>query len=85
LDQFSSAISTNCYHCLVRLDPAITLRVKAIEAQARGSGWDSQELWDAPGGLAAELEPDDQILEVETEDITIVKSKFDLKRIFRRQ
>jgi hypothetical protein len=70
------------------IEPAIRSKIEAIEAQARAAGWPAELLWNAnfwdlPRGLAAVLDPDDEIVEVAAEFITILRIKRDVLR-FRR-
>jgi hypothetical protein len=66
----------------------IRANIEAIECKARGMGWPPELLWNAgfwdrPRGLAAILDPDDQISQVTPEYIEILKCRRDLQR-FRR-
>jgi hypothetical protein len=70
------------------IDPAIRAKLEAVEAEARAAGWPAELLWNAgfwdrPRGLAAVLDPDDEIVEVAPDYIAILKTKRDLLR-FRR-
>jgi hypothetical protein len=70
------------------IEPAIRTKLEAIEPEARAKGWPAELLWnsnfwDHPRGLAAVLDPDDEIVEVSAECITILKIKRDVLR-FRR-
>jgi hypothetical protein len=67
---------------------AIREKIAAIEPTARNLGWPPELLWnasfwDAPRGLAAVLDVDDEIVEVAAEYISILKIKRDLLK-FRR-
>jgi len=62
--------------------------IEAIENQAGALGWPSELLWNdhfpemAPG-LAAVLEPNDEIAEVTTEYISVLRSRRELLRFPR--
>jgi len=63
-------------------------KIEAIEAEARAKGWPPELLWnagfwDTPRGLAAVLDPEDEIDQVTPEYISILKIRRDLLR-FRR-
>jgi hypothetical protein len=67
---------------------AVRSKIEAIEAEARARGWPAELLWNAgfwdrPRGLAAVLEPNDEIAGVTPEVIEIVKMRRDVLR-FRR-
>jgi hypothetical protein len=67
---------------------AIRAKIEAIEGDARAKGWPAELLWnnafwDLPRGLAAMLEPDDEIADVTREVIEIVRMRRDVLR-FRR-
>jgi hypothetical protein len=67
---------------------AIREKIAAIEPIARNLGWPPELLWnanfwDAPRGLAAVLDADDEIVEVTADYISILKIKRDLLK-FRR-
>jgi hypothetical protein len=67
---------------------AIRAKIEAIEAEARAKGWQCERLWNAgfwdlPRGLAALLDPEDEIREVTADYIEILKFGRDLQR-FRR-
>jgi len=67
---------------------AIRVKIEAIEAEARAKGWPAELLWnnafwDLPRGLAAVLDPNDEIAEVTPEIIEIVRMRHDVLR-FRR-
>jgi hypothetical protein len=66
----------------------IRAKIEAIEAEARAKGWQGEWLWntgfwDCPRGLAALLDPEDEIGEVTGDYIEILKFGRDLQR-FRR-
>jgi hypothetical protein len=68
--------------------PEIRVKIEAIEARARALGWPAELLWntwfwDRPRGLAAVLEECDEITDVTSDSIGILKSRHDLLR-FRR-
>jgi hypothetical protein len=70
------------------IEPAVRSKLEAIEVEARSKGWAPELLWNAnfwdlPRGLAAVLDHDDEIVEVTSEYVTILKTKRDLLR-FRR-
>ena len=70
------------------IEPAVRAKLEAIEADARAKGWPAELLWNAafwdlPRGLAALLDPEDEIAEVTPEYIAILKIKRDVLR-FRR-
>jgi hypothetical protein len=70
------------------IEPAIRVKIEAIEAEARTLGWPPELLWscnfwDLPRGLAAILEPADEITQVASDRIEILKTKRDLL-VFRR-
>jgi hypothetical protein len=62
--------------------------IESIEADARTKGWPAELLWNAgfwdfPRGLAALLDPEDEIVEVTPDSIAIAKCRRDIQR-FRR-
>jgi hypothetical protein len=64
---------------------AILAKIEAIEAEARAKGWPAELLWnnaiwDLPSGLAAVLDPNDEIADVTPEVIEIVKMHRDVLR-----
>jgi hypothetical protein len=66
----------------------IRAKIEAIERQARRMGWPGELLWnssfwDKPRGLAALLDPEDEITEVTADFIAILKCRRDIQR-FRR-
>jgi hypothetical protein len=70
------------------VEPEVRAKIEAIESDARAKGWPPELLWnggfwDCPRGLAAVLDPDDEIVEVSAEFITVLKTKRDVLR-FRR-
>jgi hypothetical protein len=70
------------------IEPAVRAKLEAIEAEARAKGWPPELLWNGnfwncPRGLAAVLDPGDEITEVAVDHITILKVKRDLLN-FRR-
>jgi hypothetical protein len=63
----------------------IRTKIEAIEGEARAKGWLSERLWNAgfwdrPRGLAALLDPEDEIREVTADYIEILKFGRDLQR-----
>lgn len=71
------------------IEPTVRAKLEEIEAEAHAKGWPPELLWngnfwDCPRGLAAVLDPDDEIIEVAVDHITILKVKRDLLN-FRRQ
>jgi hypothetical protein len=70
------------------IEQAVRAKLEVIEAEARSKGWPPELLWnanfwDCPRGLAAILDPADEITEVTSEYIAILKTKRDLLK-FRR-
>jgi hypothetical protein len=70
------------------LAPETRTKIEAIEADARRLAWPTELLWnsgfwDCPRGLAALLDADDEIAEVTSDYIAILKTKRDLLK-FRR-
>jgi hypothetical protein len=68
--------------------PEVRTKIEAIEAEARARDWPAELLWNAnfwdrPRGLAAVLDPGDEIDEVTPEYISILKISRHLLR-FRR-
>jgi hypothetical protein len=68
---------------------AVRKKIEAIEADARAKGWPAELLWssafcDLPRGLAAMLEPGDEIGEVTSEFIEIWKLRRDRLRYMLR-
>lgn len=68
--------------------PEVRLKIEAVEAEARRLGWPAELLWnpgfwDSPRGLAAVLDPEDEIVEVTPDDISILRTKRDLLRFPR--
>jgi hypothetical protein len=66
----------------------VRAKIEAIEAEARAKGWPAEllwnaDFWDSPRGLAALLDPEDEIVEVTPDCIEIVKCRRDIQR-FRR-
>jgi hypothetical protein len=62
---------------------AVREKIEVIEAEARRLGWPPELLWNAgfwdrPRGLAALLNPEDEIVEVTPECIGILKHRRDL-------
>jgi hypothetical protein len=67
---------------------AVRAKLEAIEAEARRLGWPAELLWNSgywgrPRGLAAILEPGNEIVEVTADAITILKVQRDMQT-FRR-
>jgi hypothetical protein len=70
------------------IPPAVRSKIEAIESDARAKGWPAELLWnagfwDTPRGLAALLDPVDEIAEVTADAITILKPRSAVVR-FRR-
>ncbi len=70
------------------IPPEVRAKIEAIEAAARAQGWPAELLWshvywDLPRGLAAVLDPDDEIAGVTSEVIEIVRMRRNVLR-FRR-
>jgi hypothetical protein len=70
------------------IPPAIREKIEAIETEARRLGWPPELLWnggfwDLPRGLAAVLDPGDEIGDVTADCITILKTRRDLLRFPR--
>jgi hypothetical protein len=68
--------------------PAVRAIIESIEGDARAKGWPPELLWNAefwgsPRGLAAVLDSEDEISDVTSDYIVILKTKRDLLR-FRR-
>jgi hypothetical protein len=79
-------ITTDSRHPLV--SPAVRKKIEEIEATARAEGWPAELLWnggfwDCPRGLAALLDPEDEIWEVAPDFIEILKTRRHLVK-FRR-
>lgn len=79
-------VRANSRHPLI--PPEVRAKLEAIEADARAKGWPPELLWnagfwDSPRGLAAILNPGDEIAEVTADCIAVLKTKRDLVR-FRR-
>lgn len=71
------------------LGPDVRAKIEAVEAEARVKGWPAELLWnagfwDCPRGLAAVLEPSDEIGDVTTDYIEIWKLRRDRQRFMRR-
>jgi len=69
--------------------PEVRVKLEAVEADARSKGWPAELLWnnafwDLPRGLAALLNPGDEIGEVTAEYIEIWKLRRDRQRFMRR-
>jgi hypothetical protein len=67
----------------------VAAEISRIEADTRRQGWPPELLWNAgfwdqPRGLAAVMDPGDQIVEVTADAIAILKFKHDLQRFYRR-
>jgi hypothetical protein len=74
------------------IDPAIVSTIAAIEPLAIACGWSHQRLWqhefwprDGERGLASVLDPEDTIVEVTTDAITIAKPSLVLTHFQRHQ
>jgi hypothetical protein len=83
---WSRTVTPNSRHPLI--PDVVREKIAAIEPAARNLGWPPELLWnanfwDAPRGLAAVLDANDEIAEVTAEYISILKVKRDLLR-FRR-
>lgn len=70
------------------IEPEVRAKIETIEAGARAQGWPAELLynsnfWDCPRGLAAVLDPDDEIADLTPEFITILKRRRDLVRFCR--
>jgi hypothetical protein len=83
---WSRTVTPNSRHPLI--PDVVREKIAAIEPTARNLGWPPELLWnanfwDAPRGLAAVLDANDEIAEVTAEYIAILKVKRDLLR-FRR-
>lgn len=68
---------------------SIRAKIEEIETEARVAGWTHERLWNAgfwdqPRGLAAVLEPDDEIAEVTADYIAILKVEKNILRFQRR-
>jgi hypothetical protein len=71
------------------IDDVIRAKIEAIERDARAKGWPAELLWsrvywDLPRGLAATLDPDDEIGQVTPDYIEILKCRRDIERFMRR-
>jgi hypothetical protein len=71
------------------LRPDVRAKIQAVEAEARAKGWPAELLWnagfwDGPRGLAAVLDSEDEIGDITSDYIEILKTRRDLLR-FRRQ
>src|SRR5262249_20480233 len=85
-DFWSAAVTPDSRHPLIA--PAVRAKLEAIEPEARRLGWPAELLWngtfwDSPRGLAAVLEPADEIAEVTADYITILKHRRDVLRFQR--
>jgi hypothetical protein len=74
---------------LIYACPEVRSKIETIEPAARQLGWPAEllwnaDFWDSPRGLAAVLEVQDEIIEVTSEFIAILKSRRDVLR-FRRE
>jgi hypothetical protein len=83
---WSRTVTPNSRHPLI--PDVVREKIAAIEGEARNLGWPPELLWnanfwDAPRGLAAVLDANDEIAEVTAEYISILKVKRDLLK-FRR-
>jgi hypothetical protein len=79
-------VTRDSRHPLVSAE--IRQKIEAIEADARAKGWPAKLLrnagfWDCPRGLAAVLDPEDEIADVAADCITILKSRGDLLKFPR--
>ncbi|MFZ0679158.1 hypothetical protein [Candidatus Binatus sp.] len=66
----------------------VRTKIEAIEVDARAKGWPAELLWsagswDSPRGLAAVLDAEDEITDVQADYIAILRVKRDVVR-FRR-
>jgi hypothetical protein len=85
-DRSAKIVVPNTRHPLVAAE--VRVKIEAIEAEARCLRWPAELLWngnfwDSPRGLAAVIDPDDEIVEVTAEYIAILRMRRDLLR-FRR-
>jgi hypothetical protein len=83
---WSRTVTPNSRHPLI--PDVVREKIAAIEPTARNLGWPPELLWnanfwDAPRGLAAVLDANDEIAEVTADYISILKVKHDILR-FRR-
>jgi hypothetical protein len=83
---WTRSIAPDSRHPLI--PPEVRAKIEAIEAKARALGWPAELLWnagfwDCPRGLAALLDPEDEIAEVTSDHVVILKTSRDLLR-FRR-
>jgi hypothetical protein len=83
---WTRSVTPDSRHPLI--PPEARAKIEAIEAEARAKGWPAELLWNdnfwgRPRGLAAVLDREDEIVEVATDYIAILKVKRDLLR-FRR-
>jgi len=70
-----------------QIESAVAAEIRRVEPQARSLGWSQWRLWESrfwpgPRGLAALMEPGDQIMEVTTEWIRIQKRHGIQQRFF---
>ena len=82
----TSSVIPDARHPLIL--EAIRAKIEAIEPEARAKGWPAELLWsrvywDLPRGLAAVLDPEDEITEVTSDIIEIVRMRRNVLR-FRR-
>jgi hypothetical protein len=68
---------------------SIRAKISAIELEARALGWDPERLWnsnfwDSPRGLPAVMDEGDEIAEVTTDYIAILKTQRNILRFQRR-
>lgn len=84
---WTRTITPDSRHPLI--PPEVRAKIEAIETEARRLGWPPELLWnggfywDCPRGLAAVLEPEDEITEVTPDHIAILKVERDLVRFQR--
>jgi hypothetical protein len=81
------SITPNSRHPLI--PPEVRAKIESVEADARAKGWPAEllwnaEFWDSPRGLAALLNADDEIVEVTTDWISILKTRHEPLRFMRR-
>lgn len=83
-----STVTPDSRHPLVA--PEVRAKIEAVESEARRLGWPAELLWNgggfwnSPRGLAAVLDPEDEIDEVTPDYIAVLKSRRDLLRFYRR-
>jgi hypothetical protein len=83
---WTRSVTPDSRHPLI--PPEVRAKIENIEADARAKGWPPELLynvnfWDSPRGLAAVLDLQDEIVEVTSDHIAILKTRRDLLK-FRR-